>query len=77
MYFYVLRVSQTTKDKTVKCIVCMRIYRYMCVRARMRVGGSAQYIRVFLAESSTKREEMSSSTPASFLAMHVYAPVSS
>lgn len=33
--------------------------------------------RVFLAESSMKREEISSSTPTSFLAMQVYAPVSS
>lgn len=33
--------------------------------------------QVFLAESSMKREEISSSTPTSFLAMHVYAPVSS
>lgn len=33
--------------------------------------------RVFLAESSMKSEEMSSSTPTSFLAMQVYAPVSS
>lgn len=35
------------------------------------------YIRVFRAESSTNRDEMSSSTPASFRAMQVYAPVSS
>lgn len=35
------------------------------------------YIRVLRAESSTNREEMSSSTPASFRAMQVYAPVSS
>lgn len=33
--------------------------------------------RVFLAESSMKSEEISSSTPTSFLAMQVYAPVSS
>lgn len=29
------------------------------------------HLRVFLAESSTKSEEMSSSTPTSFLAMQV------
>lgn len=35
------------------------------------------YIQVLRAESSTNSDEMSSSTPASFLAMQVYAPVSS
>lgn len=39
--------------------------------------GLCGYLRVFLAESSTNSEEMSSSTPTSFLAMQVQAPVSS
>lgn len=67
-----------TNYKGQDCKMCsVHAYTQLYVCMCTRVGGLAQYIRVFLAESSTKREEMSSSTPASFLAMHVYAPVSS
>lgn len=75
-FFFLCSVPVTNyKDNTITCAVCMCVYVY--VHTHVLGGGWAQYIRVFLAESSTKREEMSSSTPASFLAMHVYAPVSS
>lgn len=74
-FFFLCSVPVTNyKDNTITCAVCMCVYVYVHTHV---LGGWAQYIRVFLAESSTKREEMSSSTPASFLAMHVYAPVSS
>lgn len=43
----------------------------------MRSSKARADSRVFLAESSMKSEEISSSTPTSFLAMQVYAPVSS
>lgn len=40
----------------------------MCTNTMMDIFGS---LRVFLAESSTNSDEMSSSTPTSFLAMQV------